>query len=148
MAIDWLHDRRPEPDANQRRTGWAWIATQAREHAAEREKARLAPWDVPLEEVRIGDHCVVPVACAADLAKEAQAMKNCLADYEEECARGEMLVFSIREARSRKRLACFSAARDEETEAWALQQIAGKLNTKVAPAMELVARHVLALLSA
>jgi len=74
-------------------------------------------------------------------------MKNYLADYEEECARGEMLVFSIRAAQSGKRLACFSTARDEETDAWALQQLAGKLNT-TGPEMEIVAGHVPELLRA
>lgn len=148
MAIDWLDGDHPDPDANQRRAGWSWIAARAREHAAEREKARLAPWKVPLGEIRAGGHLVVPIACAAELAKEAQAMKNCLADYEDECARGEMLVFSVRDAQSGKRLACFSTVRDEESDAWALQQLAGKLNAPVGPQMELVAAHVLELLGA
>lgn len=143
-ALDWIERCLPEADANQQRRGWAWIVAQAREHAAEREKARLAPWDVPLEEIRIGGHCVVPIKCAAELLKEAQAMKNCLADYEDDCARGEMLVFSIRDALTRKRLASLSTVKDLEMDEWVLQQVAGKLNATVGVELQRVAQVVAA----
>lgn len=58
-----------------------------------------------------------------------------------------MPVFSIRDALSGKRLACFSTVRAEESDAWALQQLAGKLNTRAAPEMDLVAERILGLVA-
>jgi hypothetical protein len=138
MAIQWAVATQPEPDANQQHAGWPWIAQQARAHV---EKARARTWPVPIGEVTCRAHVVVPIRSAVELREEAEAMANCLATYEEGCAYGEIVVFSIRTRASGKRVACFAIACEDDR--WELVQVVGKANSPVSAEIEAIAHQVL-----
>lgn len=146
-CLDWLLDARPSPDANQQHAGWPWILEQARAHRNARELALSAPWLVPVAEMPWGPYRVVAIRCAADLAAEAEAMKNCLANYEEACRSGDIVVFSIREHSTGARIACFAAERCADGGRWELVEIAGKMNAAVDEAGERVAHAMVAKLN-
>jgi PcfJ-like protein len=78
-----------------------------------------------------GAYRVVAIRCAAELAAEAEAMKNCLATYEEACRAGAVAVYSIRERSTGTRIACFAAERIRQGESWELIEVAGKMNSAV-----------------
>src|SRR5690606_861388 len=84
-CLDWMIEARPNPDANQQHAGWPWILEQARAHRAAKELARAAPWPVPppVAEMAWGPYRVVAIDCLAELAAEAEAMKNCLLNDED-----------------------------------------------------------------
>jgi hypothetical protein len=69
-------------------------------------------------------------------------MKNCLEDYEEQCRAGDTLVFSIRDALTSERVACFSLFREGPREAWEIEGVAGKMNEEVDQELWDVARVV------
>lgn len=146
-CLDWLLDARPSPDANQQHAGWPWILEQARAHRKARELALAAPWAVPVADMPWGPYRVVAVCCAADLADEAEAMRNCLANYEEACRAGDIVVFSIRERSTGERIACFAAERFGDGRSWELVEIAGKMNAAVDEAVERIAHAMVAKLN-
>ena len=127
-CADWLIDLRPSPDANQEKAGWDWVLAQARGYRKWRGLALQAPWPLPVGEMTFGPWWVVPIASPADLAAEAAAMKNCLEEYASDCRSGEVVVFSIRDALTSERAACFAVSRDDRDEPWELEQIAAKMN--------------------
>jgi hypothetical protein len=130
-ALDWRIESRPEPDANQQRAGWAWIMDQAQAYRKSRELALAAPWQVHVAGMLWGPYRVVAIDCADALEAEAQAMKNCLASYEEACRSGEVVVYSIRERSTGARIACFAAERAGDGDSWELIEVAGKMNAAV-----------------
>ena len=146
QALPWLRDTNPEPDSNQRKAGWYWISHQAIEHDLALEAVK---WTVPCETLVEGPYLVVPLRSGAELREEAIAMKNCLEDYEDQCARGILIVFSIRRADNHKRLACFMVAKTRHLlrDLWELEQIAGKMNSPVSHEMSRVADTVVARLN-
>jgi hypothetical protein len=146
-CLDWLLDARPSPDANQQHAGWPWILEQARAHRKARELALAAPWLVPVTGMPWGPYRVVAIRCAADLAAEAEAMKNCLANYEEACRSGDIVVFSIRKRSTGARVACFAAERCGDGGDWKLVEIAGKMNANVDEAVERIAHAMVAKLN-
>lgn len=146
-CLDWLIEARPRPDANQQHAGWPWILQQARAHRKARELALAAPWAVPFGERAWGPYRVVPIRCAAELAAEAEAMKNCLANYEDACRWGEVAVFSIRERSSGARIACFAVEQLEDGRSWELVEVAGKMNATVDEEVERIAHAMVAKLN-
>lgn len=82
-----------------------------------------------------GAYRVVAIECAAALAAEALAMKNCLATYEEACRAGDVSVYSIRERSTGTRIACFAAERVADDD-WQLIEVAGKMNAMVDEELE------------
>ena len=138
-ALQWLEGTRPSPDANQRKAGWSWIAAQALDYVAKRDAKR---WSVPCEPLEVGGYRVVPVCSGAELREEAQEMRNCLENFRGDCESGRLLVFSLREVESGRRVACFSAslAADEARRpGWQLREIAGKMNQPVPAPVRAVA---------
>lgn len=130
-ALEWLLEAGPQPDPNQQHAGWPWIVEQAAAHALVRMLADSKPWPVPLRQVTWPPrYRVVAIRSAAELVAEAEAMKNCLADYEDACRAGEVLVFSVRDDLTDERLACFAATRYDD-EAWELIEVAGRMNEAV-----------------
>lgn len=146
-CLDWLLEARPSPDANQQHAGWPWILEQARVHHKARDLALAAPWAVPAAGMPWGPYRVVAIRCAAELAAEAEAMKNCLANYEEACRAGDIVVFSIRRRSTGARIACFAAERCEDGGRWELVEIAGKMNATVDEAVERIAHAMVAKLN-
>ena len=135
-CLDWLVEARPQPDPNQQRAGWPWILDRAADHLLARELALSAPWIVPVAEMAWGPYRVVAISCAADLAAEAAAMKNCLATYEDACRSGEIVVFSIRQRSTGVRVACFAAEKDQYSPTWELIEVAGKMNAAINDELE------------
>jgi hypothetical protein len=136
-CVDWLMDAFPSPDQNQQDAGWAWILEEAR--AWQRSKVVVC-WEVPVAEMTIGPWRVVPIGNSADLEAEARAMKNCLASYQPDCLSGLLAVFSIRDAASGKRKACFTATREFERDPWGVDEVKGKMNRDVEEVFWKIAR--------
>ncbi len=145
IALAWLRDTKLEPDSNQRKAGWSWIVHRAIEHDVMLEGLK---WAVACKAVIDGAYLVVPIRSSAELRAEARAMMNCLETYEAECALGEIIVFSIRRASDRKRLACFTVSRTVgKHRYWQVSQIAGKVNSTAPPELALVAKRAVARLN-
>lgn len=143
-AANWFIDTKPIPDANQQHAGWPWIAEKSIAHFKALMPANALPWAVPCGEMTFGQWRVVPIRSAVELAAEAAAMKNCLADYEDDCRAGSYAVFSIRDQLTDERKACFSLTRVDTDEPWELEQIAGKKNAAVGDEMLEVAQRAVA----
>ena len=137
LCLDWLLDARPEPDANQQRAGWPWIAAQA--HAYRDALALAAPWSVPVAGMMWGPYQVTAVESAAALAAEAAAMHNCLEMYEDACRAGDVVVYSIRQRTTGARVACFAAQRETRGPWWLLLEVKGRMNTEVGAELERIA---------
>lgn len=127
-CADWLLDTHPSPDANQQKAGWDWVLAQARAHEEARRLALAAPWPLPVGAMTCGGWWVVPLGSVGDLAVEAAAMRNCLVDYAHLCRSGDVVVFSIRDALTSQRAACFAVSRARPGAPWVLEEIAGKMN--------------------
>jgi hypothetical protein len=143
-CVDWLLDARPAPDANQQHAGWYWMMPRALAFRESRSAAASTPWALPVGEMTLGPWWVVPMRNPLELAEEAMAMKNCLRDYEDDCRVGSAVVFSIRDALTSERAACFVAGRIEPGEKWEIEQIAGKMNAAARDGMREVAERVVA----
>lgn len=145
LLAAWIYTNPPLPDPHQQQS-WPWIVEQAWRHRALTDAAASEPWPVPSETLSIGGYDVVPVRCALDLRAEAEAMRNCLATYEEDCRAGIVAVYSIR--RGERRFADISLARVKDAGGfWQVMQVAGKGNREV-PEMAGVAMPVVQRLSA
>src|SRR5213075_1830008 len=68
-------------------------------------------WPLPCGEIRVGPVVMVPLRNAGELREEAVKMHNCLENYTSICMAGDAVVFSMREAATGKRFACFLAER-------------------------------------
>jgi hypothetical protein len=137
----WIASNPPEPDENQKRAGWMWIATQSKKHCAIEDAKAAQPWPVPCGEISIGRYSVSPIASLAQLREEALAMRNCLETLEEDCRSGRVVVFRI--AEGDRRVASFTLCRvARPTAFWQLSRIAGKANSPVAPVVTEVAMAV------
>lgn len=127
-CADWLIDVRPSPDTNQQKAGWVWMLAQAVGYRKWCQLALATPWPLPVGEMTFGPWWVVPMKSPADLAAEAAAMKNCLEEYAGDCRSGNLVIFSIRDALTSERTACFAVSRDDRDEPWELEQVAAKMN--------------------
>jgi hypothetical protein len=132
-ALDWVAECDPQPDANQRKSGWPWIVEQSRAYVAKRD---AQCWPLPCGEIRVGPIVAVPLRNAAELREEAAEMHNCLDKYVATCMGGHAVVFSMRNARTGKRLACFLAEcvlEPDRPGKWAIAEIKGKMNQPAEP---------------
>lgn len=96
------------PDRNQIAAGWRWCLRQTLEF--EKRCAATAmdntPWSMRLAPRVVGNICVVPLNSQRALFQEAEAMRNCLPNYGEDCKIGRREIYSLRDAQSGKRIAC------------------------------------------
>lgn len=146
-TMAWLATRPRAPDPSQQRADWRWIATQSRRHRVACDKNADTPWTTPSGEYVDGDYRVVPIRSLRELLEEAEAMRNCLGTRAEDCANGFIVVFSIRDRRSGKRLACFSVTWVPKAGFWQLLQIAGKSNAEASAELTDLALRVRARLA-
>jgi hypothetical protein len=146
-TMAWLATRPRAADRSQQRADWRWIVTQSRRHRIVCDKNADIPWTTPSGEYVDGDYRVVPIRSLRELLEEAEAMRNCLGTRAEDCARGYIVVFSIRDRRSDKRHACFSVTWVPKPGFWQLLQIAGKRNAEASPALTDLALRVIATLA-
>ena len=141
LTLRWLSSSPAAPDANQARAGWRWILQRAR-----KPFDRNMECNVPCEEFTHGPFRIVPIRDTDALEAEGRAMQNCLSRYRLACATKMYAVFSVRDALTDERLACFSVgvpSTRAEPGSWRLDQVAGKRNAKVSAAIEEVARVAL-----
>lgn len=96
-------------DDNQVKAGWKWLARQWQEaesvDALLRDDAGLH-WRTRLGAFEMGRVKIVPIESSAALIRESQAMRNCLRNYLDKCASGEMEIYSVRDAQNGKRKGC------------------------------------------
>jgi hypothetical protein len=103
-------------DDNQIKAGWKWFVRQWQE--AESVDALLRQdmglrWRARLDEFETGRVRVVPIDSSAALIRESQAMRNCLRNYLEACASGDMEIYSVRDALTGKRRGCVGLRFDD-----------------------------------
>ncbi len=137
----WIRTTHPEPDANQRRAGWAWLQAQARRARIHAAGQALAPGPCAYGAFSHEGLSVVPLASVVELREEALAMDNCLESYSYDFVIGEMQPFSVREAGTGRRLACFVLVREGVLGHWAVMQVAGPSNG-AAPGLAVAAAGV------
>lgn len=111
----WAEDPYLELDKNQVRAGWSWMVKQWQ--IAEEEKAIAASgnavhWATRLTGFWIGQWLVLPISSSHELLQEAMAMRNCLADFQSNCEAGDVEIYSVRDAVTRKRKACIGISFD------------------------------------
>lgn len=141
LTLRWLSSRPAPPDSNQARAGWRWIVQRARKQFDHNLQCK-----VPCEEFTHGPFRVVPIRNTDSLRAEGRAMQTCLSSYSTVCCTNMYAVFSVRDALTDERLACFSVAVPSSNAppgSWRLDQVAGKRNAKVSAAIEEVARVAL-----
>ncbi|MEP7260213.1 MAG: hypothetical protein ABI669_03420 [Usitatibacter sp.] len=135
-AVAWLSSN-PQPDENQRRSGWGWIAIQAQKHMLAVDALAAAPWAVPCAAFDHGEYRVMPIASRTELHAEGHAMRNCLRNFGVDCAAGKLAAFSVRDRISGRRVATFMLKR--VAAGWQLAQVAGKENVQVGAELRSVA---------
>lgn len=105
----WAEEPYLELDKNQMKAGWSWMVKQWQ--IAEEEKTIAASgnavhWATRLTGFWLGQWLVLPISSSHELLQEAMAMRNCLADLQPNCEAGEVEIYSVRDAVTRKRKAC------------------------------------------
>lgn len=153
-ALDWLRAYLAaggQPDKQQRRAGWHWIARQsaawheeavrmaarmkgARSHACDHWESLVAAyWD--------GEYEVVPLLTRADLAAEGLRMHHCVGGYSRQCYAGYSRIFSIRLAGKTLATAEINYYADRR---WRLGQVRGPCNAEAPAAILAVAQRLAA----
>lgn len=127
IVARWARTTAPEPDANQRRSGWAWMRARAIEARIDQATSARETWAVPCLAFQHEGLAVVPLESLDALRDEARAMRNCLENYAIDCLEGEALPFSIRTAAG-ERVACFMLVRVGALGRWEVEQVAGVFN--------------------
>lgn len=105
----WAEDPFLELDKNQVKSGWPWMVKQWQRAEKERaiaETANAVHWATRLTGFWIEQWLVLPISSSHELLQEAMAMRNCLADFQSNCEAGEVEIYSVRDAVTRKRKAC------------------------------------------
>lgn len=105
----WASEEWLMADKNQSKAGWPWMVKQWRK--TEEERCLLASvkpqsFNARFDEFECGDWMVVPIRSSAELVRESLAMKNCLQRYMNDCEKGQVEIYSVREIKTGKRKAC------------------------------------------
>ena len=113
----WSESNNANIDSNQAKAGWPWLVSEWKEH--ERIEIAIAEavnttWTTRLQQQAINGWNVIPIDSSEALMRESLAMRNCLRDYMEPCALGEMEVYSVRHPETGKRKACIGFKFDAE----------------------------------
>src|SRR5690606_23527425 len=99
----WVRTTRPIVDKNQQRSGWRYWQS-AYEDWVELQISNDKPkdWAVAarLRHIHYGLYVAIPLSQRIELIEEAEAMHNCLADFNDDCAASLCLAFSIRDQQS------------------------------------------------
>lgn len=113
----WAESNNAMIDSNQAKAGWPWLVSTWKES----EKIEIAiaeavntTWKTRLQQQTINGWTVIPLDSSETLMRESLAMRNCLRDYMEPCALGEVEVYSVRHPETGKRMACIGFKFDAE----------------------------------
>ena len=117
LGVCWWSENLPELlDDNQLRAGWPSLVRQWRQSETElalKQGADQVRWRIPIEDFEFGQLTVVPLRSFGDLIREALAMRNCLQNYAETCASGEIEIYSVRDTATGKRKGCVGLRIDD-----------------------------------
>lgn len=105
----WSEDISILLDKNQIKRGWPWLVCQWKK--VETEQTLLAEsenrfWHTRLDQFKLGQWLVIPIASSLELIRESMAMRNCLTNYRNDCEDGSIEIYSIRDATTGKRRGC------------------------------------------
>ncbi len=131
-AEHWRDQVKDEPDANQRRTGWAWV-TRAREawEARKRVAASGQPlWAGPFPDgdFEVEGCRVRALTTPLDLWDESVALRHCLFGYRADMPGGGYAVFSVAEGAGRRRRATVGLQFKDGPARWVVHQVRGFAN--------------------
>jgi hypothetical protein len=129
LIASWLAsgEKRVGPEVH-RRLGWEGYFRRAREWQAWR-RARMihrAAWATPFHRMYVGALEVVALPSAFELWKEAWSMHHCADKFADRCAKGGLLIASIRKTGRTRPLATAALRRDDH--GWSLEAITGFAN--------------------
>lgn len=96
-------------DGNQLKRGWPWLVNQWKKDEAERDfvaESENRFWETRLRPARLGPWLVVPIDSSLALFRESVAMRNCLAGFRDDCRRGNVEIYSVRDPATGKREGC------------------------------------------
>jgi hypothetical protein len=134
----WLRNARPQIEKNQWRAGWPCIWRRYETWLLGRDTT--TEWDSCVRKISIFGNKVIPLTSSRELCLEGMKMNNCVSSYANACLAGTYRLFSIREAKTDKRIAsvglCFS------DKIWKLDQVKGKNNRDVSSTIETMAKSL------
>lgn len=142
LAEDWAQAAAARIQARKGALTWPEICRAGQAWHDEILKTRQASglrWDSLVPECEVDGFHVVPLMDGASLWREGQAMRHCVAAYDQRCMEGDVRVFSISQAD--KRLATMEIIRLGETR-WRLGQVKGFANAAVAQPLLQVAEKI------
>jgi hypothetical protein len=129
-VFTWIADVcRTRLQPSERQGGWAWLLRQGREHREllRRKEGGTREWRPLLPGFEHGRYRVVPVTSSEGVWAEAIAMRHCADQYEDGCAAGKVLMFSVqRHGGKRVATAAFAATED----GWRAIGLTGKANSE------------------
>ncbi len=128
--------------------GWSWFRRELkcfRKRNAVGDALGLK-WSAVLPEYRSGNYLARELISGRELFEEGVRMRHCvgLRDYIEESASGQSAIFSIRNARTGRRLATMLVTSDADTQAY-IEEIRGFANARSPEPVKSFADQVLAL---
>lgn len=122
-----------QPDHNQRRRVAKWLREVARDQEQFAESDDQPAWALWLQTIPWGEVAgvrVVPLLSTGALLQESIALHNCADGFATECSRGSVILLSLREQTTDRRLAL--ACLERRGNSWIMNQVAGPCN-KPAP---------------
>ena len=129
-VLEWIEAEQPALDSQQRAAGWPWLVKRARQWLELRQKeidAQTTTWPVPFEEWTVSEFVVRPLRSVRDLWAEARAMHHCADLFVDRCARGTVLLVSLRhKATPHRRVA--TALLNAQHGGWAVTQVRAAAN--------------------
>jgi len=132
-VLFWAKDTQPALDANQRHAGWPWLKRQS--HAWSKARGLMVQasdleWGSRLSCLEGKRYRILPLCSERELIAEGIAMRNCIADYVDDCASNRIRLFSVRSVATGKRVADIGILK-VDSDVWVMWEVAGKANTKV-----------------
>jgi hypothetical protein len=131
LAEDWAQATAGRLQASKGALAWPAICRAEQAWHDEVLKTRQATglrWDSLVPACEVDGFHIVPLMDGASLWREGQAMRHCVAAYDQRCMDGDVRVFSMSQAG--KRLATMEIIRLGETR-WRLGQVKGFANATV-----------------
>ena len=137
-VLIWMRNLQPEIDKNQWKSGWRCIWRKFLKRTGERDSK--AEWESMVSDICFSGMQVTPLTSSRELCVEGMKMKHCVSTYAKECRDGSYRVFSIRDKRSKKRVA--TAGLKMQDSFWRLDQVKGPDNGPVSTELEALSKSL------
>jgi hypothetical protein len=141
--LRWIRSTNPSFDKNQRRAGWHfWLNAYDQWLQLQTQSEKPMHWETAssLKPLEYGSYLALPLNKTSALIEEAEAMHNCLVDFDEDCANGIYLAFSIRERTTWRHIATLGLELNDGL--WAIDQVLGYANKSVGHVLRRVALEI------